>query len=485
MLPVADSFNFVVCGFATLAATVGYAYARKTRPLPSRGVPQPQNVLPRDSISNSSSGASSSTMLEKPADGASYEEKAEFTPTSSVAAETSMDEDSNGVQSEDSDGERVEAAPPSSSTIVFDHPMAQDSNGVPVASKPVLEFASTLGDSISVLSKNNSLKRKRNHEQDETLTDPEMGYPHNLNSIYPNKRRSDSVSDEDSTKDVKEMNVEPCEAANDPVTPPSSEPNGVEGGSKPEPSKLDEPILTKEPKPAVVQSSDPEPPKIPTEVPRFAFKTAFPRTPPRITHFTSTQTTSPGFANFAGSSSPFFQSASLAGKPVWANASAAEEVSGADASPLAPATAKTSTLAGQVQPHSTGEEDEDVALELKGVKLYIKRGEDNFSSGMMGHIKLLSHKTTSTKRLLFRREPLWKVSMNVRMQPTVRCAYDPQENILRVVLKELPEKSASEEAVGAQVVIYAFKPSRSCRRSDFQEFAEALLVQARQGGPET
>jgi hypothetical protein len=59
---------------------------------------------------------------------------------------------------------------------------------------------------------------------------------------------------------------------------------------------------------------------------------------------------------------------------------------------------------------------------------------------------------------VFRREPLWKVSMNVRMHATVRCTFDPQENILRVALKELPEKSASEE--GAPIphtVIYAFK----------------------------
>ncbi|KAF7370920.1 RanBD1 domain-containing protein [Mycena sanguinolenta] len=162
MLPVADSLNFVVCGFATLAATVGYAYARKTRPLPSRGVPQPHN------------------------------------------------------------------------------------------------WAMT----SPVLAKHNSLKRKRNHEQEEALTDPEMGYPHNLSSIYPNKRRSDSVSDEDSTKDTKEMNVEPSNATVPPPTtePASSESNGIEGGSNPEASKLDEPVLPEEPKPAVIKS--PEPPKI-------------------------------------------------------------------------------------------------------------------------------------------------------------------------------------------------------------------------------
>ncbi|KAJ7272559.1 hypothetical protein B0H12DRAFT_585819 [Mycena haematopus] len=411
-----------------------------------------------------------------------------------------MDEDPNGVQSMDekeSHGEKVEATPPLSSSMVLENPVPEDPNGVTVASESVSEFVPTaVCDNTPVLDKHNSLKRKRNHEQDETLTDPDMGYPHNLRSIYPNKRRSDSVSEEESTNDVKEMVVDPN--LNNQEPPPvtiseqaSFEPNGVEGGPSPE-AKFDEPSLTEEPKPAepklaVVDSElpSPESPKPLTEVPRFAFQTAFPRTPPRTIHFPSTRTTaSPGFANFAGSSSPFFHSTSLAGKPIWANPSVGEEVSGAcsddqkPAAALAPATAKTSTLA--VQPHSTGEEDENVALELKGVKLYIKRGEDNFSGGMVGHVKLLSHKTTSAKRILFRREPLWKVSMNVRMQPAVRCTFDPQENILRVALKELPEKSPSEEAVGPQTVIYAFKPSRSCRRSDFQEFAEALLAQGGQ-----
>jgi hypothetical protein len=47
----------------------------------------------------------------------------------------------------------------------------------------------------------------------------------------------------------------------------------------------------------------------------------------------------------------------------------------------------------------TGEEDEDVELELKGVKLFVKRGDKNFSDGMIGHIKLLSNKTTLDERL--------------------------------------------------------------------------------------
>jgi hypothetical protein len=38
-------------------------------------------------------------------------------------------------------------------------------------------------------------------------------------------------------------------------------------------------------------------------------------------------------------------------------------------------------------------------LELKGVKLYIKRGDKPFADGVIGHIKLLSNKTTLDERL--------------------------------------------------------------------------------------
>ncbi|KAJ6581134.1 hypothetical protein B0H19DRAFT_494867 [Mycena capillaripes] len=432
MLPVTD-FNFVVCGFATLAATVGYACARKARPLPSRALPQ---LLSRaNSISDSAPDSSSKMVLEK-----SMEE-----PDSNLASEP--------------------------------------------ASEPTSEPS---GIETTVVCANSSLKRKRTREQDEIdETDPDMGYPHNLKSIYPNKRRSGSVSDEEPTKGVvgislglaqTEMVPEPCDA------PSNEEPYPVTRTDSPEP-------VSPEPKPDVVEpTSNPEPPKsepVVTDVPRFAF----PKTPPRVTQFPFTRSTmSPAFANFAGSSSPFFSMSpsndgtSVASKPIWAStATVAAEGTGSDAgeseekavSPPALIAVKTPTAA--IQPHSTGEEEEDIALELKGVKLYVKRGEDNFSGGMIGHIKLLSHKTTLSKRLLFRREPLWKVSMNVRMQPTVRCTYDAQENILRVALKELPDKWESE-CTTPQTVIYAFKPSRSCRRSDFQDFAEALLAQARQGG---
>jgi hypothetical protein len=88
----------------------------------------------------------------------------------------------------------------------------------------------------------------------------------------------------------------------------------------------------------------------------------------------------------------------------------------------------------------------------------VKRGDKPFSDGMLGHIKLLSNRTTLDERIckipqlispslrcfffkkrsfvVFRREPLWKVSMNIRVHPTVRCSFVAEENVFRIVLKE-------------------------------------------------
>ena len=43
----------------------------------------------------------------------------------------------------------------------------------------------------------------------------------------------------------------------------------------------------------------------------------------------------------------------------------------------------------------------------------------------------------SNPLIVFRREPLWKVSMNIRVQPTVRCSFVAEENVIRIVLKEI------------------------------------------------
>jgi len=61
---------------------------------------------------------------------------------------------------------------------------------------------------------------------------------------------------------------------------------------------------------------------------------------------------------------------------------------------------------------------------------------------------------------VFRRDPLWKVSMNVRVQPTVRCTFVPEENVVRLILKEnvdTPSTGSSEGETKLEVVIYAIK----------------------------
>ncbi len=47
----------------------------------------------------------------------------------------------------------------------------------------------------------------------------------------------------------------------------------------------------------------------------------------------------------------------------------------------------------------TGEEDEDVSGELKGAKVFIKRGEHDFCEGILGNVKLLKHKGTGAERI--------------------------------------------------------------------------------------
>ncbi|TFK81435.1 hypothetical protein K466DRAFT_502138, partial [Polyporus arcularius HHB13444] len=121
----------------------------------------------------------------------------------------------------------------------------------------------------------------------------------------------------------------------------------------------------------------------------------------------------------------------------------------------------------------TGEEDEDVSSELKGAKVFIKRGEHDFCEGILGNVKLLKHKGTGAERLLFRREPIWKVSMNVRLRAAVRCSFDEAQGALRVMLKERVEDAQQE-----QLVMYVLKRGKASR-TDFADFARAVVESAR------
>ncbi|THG92481.1 hypothetical protein EW026_g8433, partial [Hermanssonia centrifuga] len=123
----------------------------------------------------------------------------------------------------------------------------------------------------------------------------------------------------------------------------------------------------------------------------------------------------------------------------------------------------------------TGEEDEEVKAELKGVKLFIKRGGKEFSSGMLGHVKLLSHNNTHEDRLVFRRELVLKVAMSATIRPAVRCTFDEEQGILRVALKEtVKREDAVDPGVCQQVVVYALKRGKSSRE-DFANFAKAVM----------
>ena len=76
---------------------------------------------------------------------------------------------------------------------------------------------------------------------------------------------------------------------------------------------------------------------------------------------------------------------------------------------------------------------------------------------------------------MFRREPVWKVTMSVRLRPTVRCAFDEAQGALRVTLKE-----PVEETQGEQVVIYALRV-RFVYPCHLYLFADTSLYVERQG----
>ncbi|CAK5267220.1 unnamed protein product [Mycena citricolor] len=393
MLPVTvvESLPIVFCGLATLAATAGYTAARKIRSLPTRAMSSPNPASSQEKAEPSTSSGTSATSINSP-------EKA--------------------------------AMPPADEITDLATPEDVESPSAPI---PDLE---------SVV-----LKRKRSPEDEEDEIDPEMGYPHNLKAIYPNKRRNNSEPPQEESEQVG------IPAETRPVDK-SLVPAVVENISEAAQPTSSLEVLVSPQTPA--KSSD-------CPGPRFAF----PQTPPRFPSFPTTRNASTGaFAGFAAATSATFGSSNAAlSKPSWIKDKSSDSQKEEAPALLA---AKAGVL--QVQSHSTGEEDEDVVLEAKGVKLFVKQGDDAFSSGMVGHIKFLSHRATGIKRLLFRREPLWKVSMNVLMQPTVRCTFDAHDLVLRVAMKE---------ATG-QTAVYAFKPGRACKRNDFQDFAESLVAQARQ-----
>ncbi|KAL1940826.1 hypothetical protein VTO73DRAFT_7867 [Trametes versicolor] len=179
---------------------------------------------------------------------------------------------------------------------------------------------------------------------------------------------------------------------------------------------------------------------------------------------------SSAFQAFSGSPSAFSSAtAGLSpGCPVWSTSANATTSAAMTSDPLAALSYATST-----QTTVTGEEDEEAVAELKGSKVFIKRGERDFCEGIMGTVKLLKHKETGHERILFRREPVMKVSMNVRLRPLVRCSFDEAQGQLRVALMEPAEDTQQE-----RVVVYALKRGKASR-TEFADFAEAVMESAR------
>lgn len=199
-----------------------------------------------------------------------------------------------------------------------------------------------------------------------------------------------------------------------------------------------------------------------------------PVTPP--VQLTSKPSPARGFEAFANTGSAFRSNLdgasfpSFAEKPIWWSSGSCQSKQPFE-NPLAAENHVKTTYT-----HSTGEEDEDVESELRSVKLFVKRGTKDFTDGIIGHLKLLSHKAKQEGRLLFRREPLWQVSMNVRLHPLVRCTYDPEGNALRLILKEpVEQENVPPEQWTQELVVYALKAGR-VPKEEFREFAKALLV---------
>ena len=123
-----------------------------------------------------------------------------------------------------------------------------------------------------------------------------------------------------------------------------------------------------------------------------------------------------GFASFAKVDSAFSISKTATSSPVSKARPAWQEgkdnVVVADVNPLAAETIQETTYTRLCDQYFksepflltsmldvTGEENETVESELKGVKLYIKHGSREFTDGLIGHIKLLSNKDSESGRL--------------------------------------------------------------------------------------
>ncbi|KAJ4474938.1 hypothetical protein J3R30DRAFT_3776549 [Lentinula aciculospora] len=336
-----------------------------------------------------------------------------------------------------------------------------------------------------------SLKRKQMHDHDENNVPLE--YPYNLAALYPNKRSKTPPSTSENAKSDERI-PEPKEFEEKVCVEPDPAPENL---IKPVGDSFEQPASKRQQRRPSPSVANPAPSS--SDIEGVVAKTGSLASKNDIVQ-RSVSKAAPvsqtfAFESFATATpTPFsFNNGILASgasmRPVWSTTSSfrkrhsfldkleddAADLEGGETHALrlvspqdAPSyTQGNSKLIEQVD--VTGEEDEDIQCELKGVKLFVKRGSNDYSGGILGQVKYLVDRKTSCQRLLFRREPLWQISMNARLQPTVRCTFDPQECILRLLLAE---SSASR---AAEIIVYALKPGRFCSRKEFQTFAESVI----------
>ncbi|KAF9563590.1 hypothetical protein CPC08DRAFT_721548 [Agrocybe pediades] len=445
MFPVGE-FNFVVAGLATFAATVGYACSRRLSNSASATDPQ--------SIRQSLTGDAAGTENEKTVIPRSLMQTEVMAPPTRKrkAPEGGFDEQ-----------EREPLGYPHNLANIYPHKRSRTPSTdaestratTPVISPAPLIPAPALPDQDIVIP---------------AVCDETMATTAATPATEP-PRTPSPVAEEASPEALAPAPATPLLVAevSTPPPPPSEEQHIVRSSPAPRPATPAGPVFG--------QASPA--PKTP-----FGSTTPLPVTPrfaaPKPFAFSSPNG-SGGFAAFAGSTSPFatfnnkpqVKLGKAANRSIWntgdiishQNGDEQEDVLSDAFKPLKEDHAIVEAKATSLHPtekynHVTGEEDECVEAEQKGVKLYTKRGDKPFVDGVVGHIKILSHKETKEQRILFRREPLWKVSMNVRIKPSVRCTYVPEENVIRLVLKEtvtLDDGSTNPNEEKSEVVIYALK----------------------------
>ncbi|KAF8834937.1 hypothetical protein BDN67DRAFT_984967 [Paxillus ammoniavirescens] len=431
MLPITE-FHLAFCGIATVAATVGYACARQA-------------------------ALTLASPKENKAD-------VEAGPLEERSLKRKLDDSDDG----ESDAEQQSRPMKRSKTPPTDQRETDEDEWEVIVAPPTYEEAVALPQPNELV-QDSSAPQEDNSSQRDTTPIRENTPPID---ITPSLHAERQVAEE-----------EPCS------TPQSSQPNPLPNGPEALPER------------ATIPS--PEPTAAITPRPANPFSSFASSSSPFASYSSSTGASPFGLAGQTVKSTPAWRCGKENTGDVSAETTPANALAPSPNNALSPATPEPSSApvqnknaieAGsrtqaptQSSSFVTGEEDETVVAELKGVKLFIKRGRKEFTDGMYGHIKILSRSSAlstpqnttdeasqeNTKprtRLLFRRDPLGQVSMNVGLCPRVRCHFDAAENILRVILMEqvMDGKESKED-----VVVYALKPGRS-QKPEFQSFAKTL-----------